>query len=338
MLGLEVIEMDDIRTSIIQKVMEALHGRVDAGIADLVQDVLVVQLNQYEVQERCTEISVRDNSAEGVLKKFLATKRVEGMADSTLQRYAEINRALLNYLGKPLEEITTYDIRFYLSMRRQIGNVSNRTLDGMRRCYSSFFSWAAAEGVISHNPCAAVAQIKSRKMVKKPYSTTEMEQIREVCASKRDLALVDFLYCTGCRVSEVAGLDVADIDFEEMQCVVLGKGNKERTVYLTEVATMHLQEYLSERTDSSEALFAGKGHRLGKNGIEAVIKRLGARAGVENAHPHRYRRTLATNLLDKGMSIQDVAAILGHADLKTTQIYCYISQANVKIAYRKYAA
>ena len=134
------------------------------------------------------------------------------------------------------------------------------------------------------------------------------------------LALVDFLYATGCRVSEVARLDISDVDFERMECVVLGKGNKERKVYLTEVAAMHLQEYLNTRTDACEALFAGRGKRL------------------ENAHPHRYRRTLATNLLDRGMNIQDVAAILGHADLKTTQIYCYISQANVKTAYRKYAA
>ena len=330
--------MEDIRAGIIQSVVQALQSRVDDDAINLVQDVLVMQLNRYEVQERCTEVAVRDDGAEGSLKKFLATKRVEGIADSTLQRYGEINRALISYLGKPLEEITTYDIRFYLSVRRQMGKVSNRTLDGMRRCYSSFFSWLTAEGLISHNPCAALAQIKCRKVVKKPYSAAEMEKIRKACDSARDLALVDFLYCTGCRVSEVSKLDIADIDFERMECVVLGKGNKERKVYLTEVAAMHLQEYLNVRQDSCEALFVGRGKRLGKNGIEAIIKGLGKKAGVENVHPHRYRRTLATNLLDRGMNIQDVAAILGHADLKTTQIYCYISQANVKTAYRKYAA
>ena len=328
----------DIRSSVIQAVIEAIQERVDDDTANLVQDVLTMQLNAYEVTERCTEVAVRDDSAQGLLKKFLATKRVEGIADSTLQRYAEINGALLQYLGKPLEEITTYDIRFYLSMRRQIGRVSNRTLDGMRRCYSSFFSWLAAEGLIPHNPCAALAQIKSRKVVKKPYSAADLEKIRKACTSIRDLALVDFLYCTGCRVSEVSRLDIVDIDFERMECVVLGKGNKERKVYLTEVAAMHLQEYLASRKDASEALFVGKGKRLKKSGIEAIIKKLGKTAGVGNAHPHRYRRTLATNLLDRGMNIQDVAAILGHADLKTTQVYCYISQANVKAAYCKFAA
>lgn len=330
--------MEDIRTSIIQSVMQALSGKADDDTINLVQDVLIMQLNSYEVTERCTKVAVRDDSDQGLLKKFLATKRVEGTADSTLQRYADINGALLRYLGKPLAEITTYDIRFYLSMRRQIGHVSNRTLDGMRRCYSSFFGWLAAEGMIPHNPCAALAQIKSRKVVKKPFSAADIERMREACDNIRDLALVDFLYCTGCRVSEVSRLDVSDIDFERMECVVLGKGNKERKVYLTEVAVMHLQEYLAGRKDSSEALFVGKGRRLKKSGIEAIVKKLGRLAGVGNAHPHRYRRTLATNLLDRGMNIQDVAAILGHADLKTTQVYCYISQANVKAAYCKFAA
>lgn len=328
----------DIRSSIIQAVIGALPGRADDDTINLVQDMLVMQLNAYEVTERCTDVAVRDDSAQGLLKKFLATKQVEGIADSTLQRYADINGALLQCLGKPLAEITTYDIRFYLSMRRQIGRVSNRTLDGMRRCYSSFFGWLAAEGLILHNPCAALAQIKSRKVVKKPYSAADMERMREACSNIRDLALVDFLYCTGCRVSEVSRLDVGDLDFERMECVVLGKGNKERKVYLTEVAAMHLQEYLETRKDACEALFVGGGKRLGKNGIEAVIKKLGKRAGVGNAHPHRYRRTLATNLLDRGMNIQDVAAILGHADLKTTQVYCYISQANVRAAYCRFAA
>lgn len=150
-------------------------------------------------------------------------------------------------------------------MRRQMGKVSNRALDGMRRCYSSFFGWLAAERLIPYNPCAALAQIKYRKTVKKPYSAAEMERIREACATARDLALVDFLYCTGCRVSEVARLDIFDVDFDSSECVVLGKGNKERKVYLTEIAAMHLKKYLKGRNDVCEALFVGKGgKRLSK--------------------------------------------------------------------------
>lgn len=330
----------DLREQIIQKIMQALDGRTDAGTADIVQDILLIELNNYEIQERCTDVVLADDSADRMLKKFLATKRIEGIAESTLLRYAEENKKLIRFLGKPLYEVSTYDIRFYLSYRRENSGkkLGNRTLDGMRRCYSSFFSWLSAEGLIGRNPCAAIKQIKYRKEVKKPYSAAEMEKLRRACTNKRDLALLDFLYCTGCRVSEVARLNIDDIDFENMECTVLGKGNKERTVYLSEVAAMNLGEYLASREDGNEALFTGKGtERLGKNGIEVLLKRLGKKAGVINVHPHRYRRTLATNLLDRGMNIQDVAVILGHADLKTTQVYCYISQKNVKNAYSKYA-
>ena len=330
----------DLREQIIQKIMQALDGRTDAGTADIVQDILIIELNNYEIQERCTDVALADDSADRMLKKFLATKRIEGIAESTLLRYAEENKKLIRFLGKPLYEVSTYDIRFYLSYRRENSGkkLGNRTLDGMRRCYSSFFSWLSAEGLIGRNPCAAIKQIKYRKEVKKPYSAAEMEKLRRACGNKRDLALLDFLYCTGCRVSEVARLNIDDIDFENMECTVLGKGNKERTVYLSEVAAMNLGEYLASREDNNEALFTGKGtERLGKNGIEVLLKRIGRKAGVINVHPHRYRRTLATNLLDRGMNIQDVAVILGHADLKTTQVYCYISQKNVKNAYSKYA-
>lgn len=328
----------DIREKIIRNIREALQDRVTDETMNIVQDILILELNQYEVQERCTEVVSQDNSAEGLLRRYIATKRIEGIADSTLHRYADENMKLIRFLCKPLFEVTTYDLRFYLSYRRQQGKISNRTLDGMRRCYSSFFGWLSSEGIIGKNPCAALAQIKYRKTVKKPYTATDMEKLRKACQNIRDLSLVDFLYSTGCRVSEVSRLDINDIDFERMECMVIGKGNKERVVYLTDVAAMHLREYLQSRTDMSEALFIGRGgKRLGKNGIEALLKRIGISAGVDNVHPHRYRRTLATNLLDRGMNIQDVAAILGHADLKTTQIYCYISQQNVQSAYRKYA-
>lgn len=329
----------DIRTSILQSVVGALSGKVEDGIIDLVHDVLVIQLNNYELMERCTEVAVRDDTAEGMLNKYIATKRIEGKAETTLQRYREQDIALLRYLGKPLDRIATDDIRFYLSVKRQRDGVSNRTLEGMRRCYNSFFGWLATERYIQYNPCAALAPIKYRKVAKKPYSGAEMKRIEEACESVRNLALVDFLYASGCRVSEVARLDISDIDFGAMSCTVLGKGNKERTVYLTDVAVMHLQKYLDGRRDSSGALFVGRGgERLGKNGIEAIVKRIGKRAGVDNVHPHRFRRTLATNLMNHGMPIQHVAAILGHADLKTTQVYCAIDQQHVESDYRKFAA
>ena len=274
----------EIRQVIIQSVLQALQGKVEPEVLDTVQDVLVIQLNQYEIQERSTELTVSDNSTEGMLRRYIATKRIEGKAESTLRRYWEQNLKLIQFLQKPLHEITTDDIRFYMAYRRQQGRVSNRTLDGMRRCYRSFFSWLSAEGIISRNPCAALNQIKSRKQIKKPYSAVELELIRKSCTDDRDLALVEFLYSTGCRVSEVSELDTVDIDMTTGECIVIGKGNKERTVYLTDVAMLHLQTYLNSRTDNSIALFAGKGTpRLTKGGIETLLKRIGRRGERSSA-------------------------------------------------------
>lgn len=329
----------ETRQMIIQSVMQVLKSKVDQEILDIVQDALTIELNRYEVQERTTELSVVDNSAVGMLRRYIATKRIEGKAESTLKRYWEQNLQLIQFLGKDLNKITTDDLRLFMACRRQQNKVSNRTLDGMRRCYRSFFTWLTTEGLIEKNPYIALNQIKCRKQIKKPYTAVELELLRKSCENIRDLALVEFLYSSGCRVSEISKLDISDINMETGECCVIGKGNKERIVYLTDIALLYLKRYLEKRKDSSVALFAGKGTpRLTKGGIETLLKRIGNVAGVENVHPHRFRRTLATNLLDRGMSIQDVAVILGHADLKTTQIYCFINQSNVKNAYRKYAA
>ena len=329
----------DIRERIIQNVTAALQGRVPEETVNIVHDILVLELNEYEVSERCTAVTTAENSVEGMLRRFIATKRVEGLAESTIKRYTEQNLALIRFLQKPLYEVTTYDLRFYLAYRRQQGRVNNRTLDGMRRCFSSFFGWLNAEGLIGHNPCAALKQIKYRKTVRKPFSAAELDRMRMMCGNIRDLALVDFLYATGCRVSEVVHLDIEDIDFERGECVVLGKGNKERIVYLTEVALMNLRKYLRSRRDCCEALFVGRGgRRLSKEGIEAAVKRIGAAADVENAYPHRYRHTLATNLVERGMDILKVAAVLGHADISTTQVYCFNNQATTKTDYGRYTA
>ena len=329
----------DLRINIIQSIMSTLKDRVDENVLNMIQDVVTLELNNYDIQEKCTKVAVVDNTPEKLLKKFIATKRVEGIAESTLRRYANENFKMLQFLNKPIKEINAYDLRFYLSYRREKGKICNRSLDGMRRCYSSFFTWLTAEGYLDRNPCAAVAQIKYRKKVRKPFNPVELEKMRNQCEKIRDLALIDFLYSTGCRVSEVVRMDITDVDFENLECKVLGKGNKERIVYLSPVAAMHLQEYLKERNDTCNCLFMGwPGKRLGKTGIETLVRKIGNLSGVENAHPHRFRRTLATNLLDRGMNIQDVAAILGHSDLKTTQIYCYTNQANVRAAYQKYAA
>ena len=331
----------NIRDTIINNVLQAVQPLLDSQQLQAVQDALCIQLGNYEVQERCTEIAVTDNTPDAMLARYVATKRIEGKAESTIKRYRDICYMMIHAICKPLHEITTYDLRYYLAVYKEHRKVSNRTLDGIRRCFSSFFSWLSVEGLIVRNPCAALSQIKFAKVVKKPYTATEMERLKQACTSIRDLALIDFLYASGCRVSEVVRLNRTDINFQTQDAVVLGKGNKERKIYLTPVALMHLQDYLNTRTDTDPCLFASLRapyKRLSKAGIERALKQLGERARVTNVHPHRYRRTLATNLLDRGANIQDVAAVLGHADLKTTQVYCYISQSNVRASYNKYAA
>ncbi len=328
----------DIRNNIIQSILIDLKDKVDNNILKTIENSLIIHLDKYEIQERSTELSVVDNSAEGLLRRYIATKRIEGKAESTLKRYWEQNIKLLHFFNKPIYQYSTYDIRFYLAQRSQQG-VSNRTLDGMRRCYRSFFTWLTTEGIINKNPTIALNQIKYQKQIKKPFTAIELELLRKTCKIPRDIALIEFLYSTGCRVSEVSNLNISNIDMNTGECVVLGKGNKERIVYLTEVALLYLKFYLNSRKDNNPALFIGKSNRrLSKNGIETLLHKIGDQAKVDNVHPHKFRRTLATNLLNKGMSIQNVASILGHVDLKTTQIYCYINQNNVKTAYHKYAA
>ena len=331
----------NLRTILINDISLSLQPILSIELLQAVQDALILHLNKYEISARSTEIAVTDQVPDSMLARFIATKRIEGKSESTLQRYRDICYMMIHQLNKPLFDITTDDLRYYLAAYKSQRKVKNRTLDGIRRCFSSFFSWLFTEGLIPHNPCAALSQIKFTKEIKKPYTAPEMERLKQACNSIRNLALLEFLYASGCRVSEVVRLNRNDINFLTGEVIVLGKGNKERTVYLTPVALMHLSDYLCSRNDPNPALFVGlikPFNRLSKAGIESTLKQLGKRAGIDNVHPHRYRHTLATTLLDRGANIQDVAHILGHADLKTTQIYCHISQTNVKAAYLKYAA
>lgn len=329
----------DTKQTIINNVTMSLTKSLSTAQIEELRNALYIQLNEYDISDKETHLTVVNNTSETILEQFIVTKKIEGRSKNTLKRYYDICFHMIHTIYKPLNDITTFDLRTYLAQYQINRKVSNCTLDGMRRCIKSFFTWMFAENIINSNPSLALAQIKYDKIIKKPYKATDMEKIKRSCNNRRDRALVEFLYASGCRVSEVVRLNRNDIDFIRKDIVVFGKGNKERTVYINEIAIMYLQEYLEERTDDNCALFVSLNKpykRLQKNGIEAVLKKLGAKAGVDNVHPHRYRRTLATNLLDHDMSIQNVAQILGHEDLKTTQIYCYINQENVKMDYNKY--
>lgn len=329
----------DIRNDIVDTIMLKMQNAIDELAMERLQAVLLDKLDKYEISERSTEIVVRDGTAEGLLRKYLATKRIEGKSERTIKRYADLLSTFISQLDRRLHELTAFDIRLYLSMYKEKRKVKNRTLDNMRKVLSSFFSWLHDEEFIPRNPCRAVKSIKYDKVLRLPFSGEELERLKSACTNARDIALIHFLHATGCRVSEVVSVDVSDVDFQNRELVVYGKGGKERTVYLTQVASMYLEEYLKKRKDGSKALFTGKGsNRIQKNGIEAAVKRIGERAGVDNVHPHRFRRTLATELISRGAAIQDVQMILGHEDIRTTQVYVYVDKRNVKNTYDKYAA
>lgn len=329
----------DARSEILEHVLTEMQGMLGGTELDALERILCEKLNNYELQERCTDIVVHDDTATGLLKKFLATKRVEGKAESTLDYYnLQIGTFLLNCTRR-IFELETFDLRFYLSEYKNKRKVGNRTLENIRKCLSSFFGWLFEEGFMPRNPCRALKNIKYLKVIKKPFSAEDLVEIKEACKSRRELALVEFLYSTGCRVSEVVSLNISDVDFRKREIVVIGKGGKERTVYLTEVASRYLEKYLDSRRDINPALFLGKGcKRFGKSGIEIMLKRIGKRSGVANVHPHRFRRTLATYMIDHGASLPDVQKILGHEDIRTTQIYVFTAQKNVKQTFERCAA
>lgn len=327
----------DIRTQVINNTLDALSD-IDSEILERIERTLYIQLNNCEVQERCTDIVVHDGTNLGLIKKFIATKRLEGKSEKTLAKYRPELEKLINYLNKNISEINSYDLRFYLAIYKENRGVSNRTLENMRKTISSFFGWLHDEGFITHNPAKSVKQIKYEKIVRKPFSSVEREKIKNSCTSLRDLALTEFLYASGLRVTEISSLDINDINFVTREATVIGKGGKERRFYLSEICADYLKQYLQSRSDNNNALFVSTKsphNRIGKEGIEAAVKKVGKVAGVENVHPHRFRRTLASDLVRKNVPIQEVSNILGHSDLRTTQVYVCLDQESIKYHYNK---
>ena len=330
----------DVRAKIVDQVLSALPN-VAPDILDKIEHTLLVQLQNYEVQERCTSVTVYDNTNMGLVRKFIATKKLEGKSDRTLRRYQPELEKLVYFLDKKLYEVSPYDLRLYLSLYKERRKISNRTLENMRKTISTFFGWLHDEGLIGQNPARAVKQIKYDKIVRKPFTPVEREKLKNACCLVRDLALTEFLYASGLRVSEVVSLERSNIDFVTREATVIGKGGKERRFYLSEVCAEYLRQYLNSRTDNNAALFVSAKapyKRLAKEGIEFIVKSLGQKAGVPNVHPHRFRRTLATDLVRKGVPIQDVAQILGHSDLRTTQVYVALDQSAVKYHYSQAVA
>ncbi len=327
--------MEELRKSVMQR----MYGILNEEQLEKLGNVLDVVMHDFRIERKKEEITVYDGSNDSKIKRFIATKRLEGLAESSLEQYYRTVSNFLDTIGKSLEKVSTDDIRYYLSLYQEKRKVSKMTLNNMRRYLSTFFQWCTDEDIIGKNPMRRVKAIKQQKTIKEPFSDVEMEKIRQESGSNRNRALVEFLYSTGCRVSEVVALDLNNIDFANKSVVVTGKGNKQREVYISEKAMYWISKYINERVDNCTALFIGKGcKRLNKEGIEAVMRKIGKCAGVDKVHPHRFRRTIATNLINKGMPVQEVQQLLGHSKIDTTMIYCKIDSKNVQAAHRKYAA
>ena len=270
---------------------------------------------------------------------FISAKRVEGCSEKTLKYYRQTIETLVNTLGKSPEQITTTDLRCYLTEYQSTRQTSRVTIDNIRRILSSFFSWLEDEDYIIKSPARRIHKVKTAKVVKDTYTDEELEKMRDHCDSIRDLAMIDLLASSGMRVGEMVMLNREDINFSERECVVLGKGNKERIVYFDARAKIHLQSYLECRQDNDPALFVSLRSpytRLKIGGVESRLRKLGRQLQIPKVHPHKFRRTLATTAIDKGMPIEQVQQLLGHQKIDTTMHYAMVKQQNVKTAHRKY--
>ncbi len=279
----------------------------------------------------------KDNNE--ALKLFIDAKRIEGCSDKSLNYYKTTLQLTLKIIEKEYFCIITEDLRSFLSNYKEKNEVSKTTIDNIRRIISSFFSWLENEDYIAKSPCKRIHKVKTGKVVKEVYSDETIELIKQSIKNKRDLAIVEVLISTGIRVGELVKLDIKDIDFENKECVVLGKGNKQRKVYFDAKTKIHLQQYLDSRKDDNEALFVSllkPYDRLEISGVEIMLRKIGKRIGIEKVHPHKFRRTLATKAIDKGMPIEQVQHLLGHSKIDTTLEYAMVDDTNVKLSHKKY--
>ena len=275
---------------------------------------------------------------EAPLGKFIDAKRVEGCSDRSLKYYRYILASALGKIGKPIGRITTDDLRQYLNGYSDEHGISKSSSDNIRRVLSSFFSWLEEEDFVMKSPMRRIHKIKGEKTIKDPFSDEDVEHIKDACQSLRDIAIVDLLLSTGMRVGELIRLQIADISMENRECVVVGKGQKERIVYFDYGTKVRLQAYLASRDDESPYAFVSlsKGHKpLMVSGVESIVRKLGKTAGISKCHPHRFRRTLATKAIHKGIPIEQVQRILGHAKIETTLRYAIVEQNNVRNSYQR---
>lgn len=321
---------------LMNQVLQAMSQTLGSQQLERLKDVLEATFKDVELIEKCESKIENDLS---IVSTFLSAKRVEGCSEKSMLYYESTIQNALQMIGKGVKDISTDDLRKYLDDYQQRSGASKVTVDNIRRILSSFFSWLEEEFYIIKSPVRRIHKVKTGKVVKETYSDEALELMRDSCENSRDLALIDILASTGMRVGELVKLNRADIDFQNRECIVTGKGNKQRIVYFDARTKIHLQNYLRERKDDNQALFVtllAPYERLQISGVEIRLRHIGKELNMTKVHPHKFRRTLATMAIDKGMPIEQVQHLLGHQSLDTTLQYAMVNQSNVKMSHHKF--
>ena len=325
-----------MKAKLMNQVLLAMSQTLGSQQIERLKDVLEVTFKNVEFIEKTESSNETDLE---MVSTFLSAKRVEGCSDKSMRYYESTLKNALNKIGKGVKNISTDDLRKYLDNYQKVSGASKVTVDNIRRILSSFFSWLEEEFYIIKSPVRRIHKVKTGKVVKETYSDEALELLRDSCENPRDLALIDILASTGMRVGELVKLNRDDIDFQNRECIVTGKGNKQRIVYFDARTKIHLQNYLRERTDSDNALFVtllAPHKRLQISGVEIRLRQIGRALNMTKVHPHKFRRTLATMAIDKGMPIEQVQHLLGHQSLDTTLQYAMVNQSNVKMSHHKF--
>ncbi|MGJ4851631.1 site-specific tyrosine recombinase/integron integrase [Bacillota bacterium Meth-B3] len=328
-----------MKDKLITAIQTSMASILNPAQQEELRRVLTYHLDNVEIAERQIPDPQESGGNGGLLEVFIAAKRVEGCSERSLKYYDSTIRQMTDSVNKPVREISTDDLRVYLADYQKGRGLSKVTIDNMRRIFSSFFGWLEDEDYILKSPVRRIRKIKADKTIKETFSDEGLELLRDACEEVRDLAMIDLLASTGMRVGELVGLNREDINFYERECVVFGKGNTERLVYFDARTKIHLRNYLDCRTDNNPALFVSLSlphDRLLIGGVETRLREVGKRADIQKVHPHKFRRTLATRAIDKGMPIEQVQRLLGHVKIDTTMTYAMVNQTNVKNSHRKF--
>lgn len=328
-----------MKQTLIRQIQQEMAGVLNNAQRQKLKEVLEHCFFYVDVISLENQSLSQTKNNQTLKEEFLSAKQVEGCSDRSINYYSSTLDNLIKTLEKAFNQIETEDLRVYLSEYQKKNNASKQTIDNIRRILSSFFTWLEDEDYILKSPVRRIHKIKTTKQVKETYSDEALERLRDNCKCIRDLAIIDILASTGMRVGELVKLNRIDVDFTNRECVVLGKGSKERIVYFDARTKLHLQNYLNTRYDENPALFVSllKPHkRLEIAGIEIMLRKLGRSLEINKVHPHKFRRTLATRAIDKGMPIEQVQKLLGHQKIDTTMEYAIVDQQNVKNSHKKY--